>query len=114
MTSEYAGLDPAELDISYFKASGPGGQKRNKCETAVRVLHRPSGIIVTATESRSQVLNRQKALERMAQRLEARTRRPKPRRATRPTKSSQKRRVAEKKRRGTVKSGRSYRPGRDD
>ena len=54
-----------ECEITFFKSSGPGGQHKNKTETAVRIKHAPTGIIVTATESRSQLRNRQLAFERL-------------------------------------------------
>src|SRR5438309_2526665 len=52
-----------------FRASGPGGQKRNKTSSAVRVVHLPSGVSAIANESRSQHSNRAKALERLRHRL---------------------------------------------
>ena len=52
-----------------FRASGPGGQKRNKTSSAVRVVHVPSGVSAIANESRSQHSNRAKALERLRHRL---------------------------------------------
>ena len=66
----------AECDLHTYRASGPGGQKRNKTESAVRILHRPSGISVVATESRSQHENRQRALQRLRTALALRLRRP--------------------------------------
>ena len=59
-----------DCDMEFFIASGPGGQHRNKVETGVRLTHRPSGIVVTATERRSQSDNREMAYERMAERLQ--------------------------------------------
>jgi hypothetical protein len=50
-----------------YRASGPGGQKRNKTSSAVRLRHRPTGLIVIAEESRSQHENRAKAVRRMRQ-----------------------------------------------
>ena len=52
-----------------YRASGPGGQKRNKTSSAVRLRHPPSGLIVIAEESRSQHENRARALRRMRQAL---------------------------------------------
>ena len=60
-------LEQCALDT--YRASGPGGQKRNKTSSAVRLRHRPSGIIVIAEESRSQHENRARALKRMRQAL---------------------------------------------
>ena len=66
----------ADCDVHIHRASGPGGQKRNKTESAVRLLHRPSGISVVATESRSQHENRVRALKRLRKVLALRVRRP--------------------------------------
>ena len=52
-----------------YRASGPGGQKRNKTESAVRLRHQATGIVVTASESRSQHDNRRRALRRMREAL---------------------------------------------
>ncbi|MGH7740905.1 MAG: peptide chain release factor-like protein [Candidatus Eiseniibacteriota bacterium] len=54
-----------ECDITAYRSSGPGGQKKNKTESSVRVRHRPSGLVRVATESRSQWRNRRAALERL-------------------------------------------------
>lgn len=87
-----------DCDIDFFIASGPGGQNRNKVETGVRLTHRPSGIVVTATERRSQLQNREAAFERMAARLEEAQRVETPRVATKPTKASRERRLDLKRR----------------
>jgi protein subunit release factor A len=60
-----------EIRVDTFKASGPGGQHRNKRETAVRVLHLPTGITVLATEHRSQARNKELALRRLELKLSA-------------------------------------------
>ena len=62
---------PDEIRVDTFKASGPGGQHRNKRETAVRVRHLPSGITVLATEHRSQARNKELALRRLELKLRA-------------------------------------------
>lgn len=59
----------AECEIHTFRASGPGGQKRNKTSSAVRLHHRPSGLIVKAAESRSQHENKARALRRLREAL---------------------------------------------
>jgi hypothetical protein len=59
-----------------FRGPGPGGQKRNKTSSAVRVTHEPSGLSALAGESRSQARNRTKALERLKHRLAVELRRP--------------------------------------
>ncbi|OHB19300.1 MAG: peptide chain release factor 1 [Parcubacteria group bacterium RIFCSPLOWO2_01_FULL_40_65] len=56
-------INPADLEISFFRSSGPGGQNVQKVETAVRIKHKPSGITVASQEGRSQQRNREKAFE---------------------------------------------------
>ena len=94
----------AQCDVDVYTGGSPGGQHRNKTESAVRLTHPPAGVTVTATERRSQQENREVALERL--RLAALTYVPKVRRATRPTKGSQERRLAGKKRDARVKADR--------
>ena len=96
----------AECEETFFIASGPGGQHRNKTESGVRLAHPPTGLVVTATERRSQAQNRGAALVRLRERVAALAHREKPRRATRPTRGSKERRLAEKRRRGERKSSR--------
>ena len=57
----------AQCEVDTYRASGPGGQKRNKTSSAVRLRHPPSGLIVIAEESRSQHENRARALRRIRQ-----------------------------------------------
>jgi len=57
----------AQCAVDTYRASGPGGQKRNKTSSAVRIRHPPSGLIVIAEESRSQHENRARALRRLRQ-----------------------------------------------
>jgi hypothetical protein len=59
----------AQCEVDTYRASGPGGQKRNKTSSAVRIRHLPSGLIVIAEESRSQHENRARALKRLRQGL---------------------------------------------
>ncbi|MGE5335026.1 MAG: peptide chain release factor-like protein [Nitrososphaerota archaeon] len=87
-----------DCDIQYFIATGPGGQHRNKVETGVRLTHRPSGVVVTATERRSQRANREAAYERMAAKLEEMQKVVEPRVPTRPSAASRERRLVEKRR----------------
>jgi RF-1 domain len=67
-----------QCDVDTYRASGPGGQKRNKTSSAVRLRHLPSGLIVIAEESRSQHENKAKALRRLRQALYLKLRRPRP------------------------------------
>jgi len=96
-----------ECEVKPYRSSGPGGQKKNKTESAVRVRHVPTGIVRIATESRSQSANKLRALARIHEALEARSRRPKPRIPTRPTGTSQEVRLAEKRKRSKTKEKRS-------
>jgi ribosome-associated protein len=95
-----------DCDITAFKSSGPGGQKKNKVESSVRVRHRPSGIVRIATEHRSQFRNREAALARVLEELRRRARRPKPRHATRPTRTSVEQRLEGKRVAGERKRAR--------
>jgi len=56
-------IDDSDLDISFTRSGGPGGQNVNRRETAVRITHKPTGISVHANSERTQQANRQKALE---------------------------------------------------
>jgi len=59
----------AQCEVDTYRASGPGGQKRNKTSSAVRLRHLPSGLLVIGEESRSQHENKARALRRIRQRL---------------------------------------------
>jgi protein subunit release factor B len=66
------GLDAGEFEEKFARASGPGGQHVNKVSTAVTLRHPPTGLAVTAQDTRSQSINRQLAWERMLDTLEKR------------------------------------------
>src|SRR5690242_15671226 len=115
----------AEIELRASRSSGPGGQHANVTASRVeavfdvaasrsldddarRLIARRHGPRVTAVaqDARSQSRNRELALERLAAKLEAALRRPRPRRATRPTPASRERRLAAKRRRGERKRAR--------
>ncbi len=85
-----------DVQFQTMRGSGPGGQHRNKVETAVRATHIPTGITAIATEHRSQHRNKQLALERLQNRLSERNKKRKPRIKTRPNRSSIEKRLEKK------------------
>lgn len=95
-----------EIEITFYRSSGPGGQHKNTTESAVRVRHIPTGIVVVATAERSQLRNKQAALDELRRRLAARRRRPKPRIPVKVSKAAKKRRVEVKRLRGETKARR--------
>ena len=127
--TDHIALDESELDESFIRASGPGGQNVNKLATAVQLrfdvrrspslsdevrarlerlagrrLTREGVLVITAQTHRTQERNRADALDRLLELIRAAAVRPVPRRATRPTKASKKRRLESKKRRGNIKA----------
>lgn len=95
-----------ETDISFYRSSGPGGQKKNKAESAVRLYHRPSKLMVIATEQRSQSQNRLLAFKRLQRKLATLNRVPKPRIKTKISKGAKEYILEEKKHLSLKKRGR--------
>jgi len=93
--------------ITTFRASGPGGQHRNVTDSAVRLQHLPTGIVVIGRRHRSQHRNMLDALERLALRIEEGEKVPKRRVPTRKSKAVREKELEEKKRRGEMKRLRS-------
>jgi protein subunit release factor B len=100
-------LDPEvlarEIEVDTFRASGPGGQNLHKTESAVRLRHPPSGIVLVCSDTRSQARNREIALERLIGRLRQLNVVPKKRKKTRPSLGAKKRRLEGKRQASATK-----------
>ena len=62
-------INQGDLEISFFRSSGPGGQNVNKVETAVRILHKPTGVVVASQTERSQNANKENAMSILRSKL---------------------------------------------
>ncbi len=102
-----------DVIIETYRSRGPGGQRKNKTETAVRLRHRPSGITVVATEHRSQGRNLKLAFERLRRRLERLNRPERPRLPTRVSAGAVERRLKKKKTKSAKKRSRQ-KPSEED
>jgi len=69
LQSEDLVLNPADLEIDLFRASGPGGQNVQKVESAVRITHKPTGLVVVSQSQRTQSDNKEKAMELLRAKL---------------------------------------------
>jgi peptide chain release factor 2 len=92
-----------ECEIDTFRSSGPGGQHVNKTESAVRLKHVPSGIVVTSQQERSQHRNKALCLQRLRKKIEQLNYRPAKRIPTRIPPGAKNRALEEKARRSKIK-----------
>lgn len=97
----------AQCDFEAFRASGKGGQHVNKTDSAVRLRHRPTAVVVSSQESRSQWQNRLRCLEKLRERIAELNVEVKPRRTTKKPKAAKRRNSLDKARHSEKKRGRS-------
>ncbi|NNE71321.1 MAG: peptide chain release factor-like protein [Rhodothermales bacterium] len=87
-----------ECEVQTFRSGGKGGQHQNTTDSGVRLIHRPTGLVVTARERRSQLQNRKLALARLKERLEEKRRVRRPRIPTKVPRKQRKKRLESKRR----------------
>ena len=105
----------AQCEVQTFRAGGPGGQHQNMTDSAVRLVHRATGVTVTSRARRSQYLNKLEALRRLRLKLKRLAEPPPPpRRPTRPSRAATERRLDSKARRAQVKRQRRPPNAADD
>ncbi|HOV22384.1 MAG TPA: peptide chain release factor-like protein [bacterium] len=97
-----------EIKTYFYKSRGPGGQRKNKKETAVKIVHIPTGIIVRGTESRSQIENRKLALKRLEEKLEKLNKKPKKRIPTKKSEKVKQKQIEEKRKKSEKKKLRKH------
>jgi protein subunit release factor B len=90
-------IKDSDIRVEFYRGSGPGGQHRNVTDSAVRIRHIPTGIVAQASENRSQLRNREVAMERLTAALEKRERKAKKRIATKVPHRTKEKRLTEKK-----------------
>jgi peptide chain release factor 2 len=96
-----------ECEVQTFRSSGPGGQHVNKTESAVRLRHLPSGVVVTSQQERSQHRNKALCLQRLRRKVAQMNHRPAQRVLTRVSRTARNRTLEEKARRSQIKRLRS-------
>jgi ribosome-associated protein len=99
-----------ECELQTFRSSGPGGQHVNKTESAVRLKHLPSAVVVSSQQERSQHRNKQLCLQKLRKKIAQLNYRPAKRVPTRASKAAKNRTLEEKARRAKIKKLRSKPP----
>jgi protein subunit release factor B len=102
-----------ECEVETFRSSGPGGQHVNKTESAVRLRHLPSGVVVSSQQERSQHRNKAICLKKLREKIEKLNYRAPKRIPTRVSRGAKNRTLEEKARRSRIKQLRS-KPGTDE
>jgi peptide chain release factor len=100
----------AECDVQVFRATGPGGQSVNTTDSAVRLIHRPSGFTVVARRERSQLRNKNDAVKRLREKLVDAQKVRRKRHATKPSRAAVQRRLDAKSQLSAKKATRRSKP----